>query len=224
MQLNDLISRFRTLANDKVEPYFIDDASVINWLNDAVSEACIRGRLLHESQNNDVCKINILIGSSRYQLHESLYELTRVWFQPSDGTKGQYLTLMSAELLDHYYDGENWRVKQGKPEHIIQDDTGIRLVPIPDVGGELQLEGYRVPLSPMESDTDIPEINQIHHVQLIQWVLHQAFKVPDAEFFDPNRSALAEQEFTDYFGIRPDSDLRRITREDIPHNVIPFMP
>ena len=224
MQLNDLISRFRTLANDKVEPYFIDDASVIDWLNDAVSEACIRGRLLHESQNNDVCKINILIGSSRYQLHESLYELTRVWFQPSNGAKGQYLTLMSAELLDHYYDGENWRVKSGKPEHAIQDDTGVRLIPVPSIAGQLQLEGYRVPLLPMQNDTDIPEINQIHHVHLIHWALYRAFSVPDSEFFDPNRSALAEQEFTDYFGIRPDSDLRRITREDIPHNVIPFMP
>ena len=67
MQLSDLISRFRTLANDKVEPYFIDDDSVIDWLNDAVNEACIRSRLLHESQNNDVCKIAVLTGSSRYQ-------------------------------------------------------------------------------------------------------------------------------------------------------------
>lgn len=224
MQLSDLISRFRTLANDKVEPYFIDDDSVTDWLNDAVNEACIRGRLLHESQNNDVCKIAVLTGSSRYQLHESLYELSRVWFEPSNGTHGSYLALMSAESLDRHYRCDNWKLKQGAPQFAIQDDTGIRLVPIPDVDGELQLEGYRVPLLPMENDTDVPEINQIHHVQLIQWVLHQAFKVPDAEFFDPNRSALAEQEFTDYFGIRPDSDLRRITREDIPHNVIPFMP
>lgn len=223
MQLSDLISRFRTLANDKVEPYFIDDASVTDWLNDAVSEACIRGRLLYESQNNDVCKIGVLIGSSRYQLHESLYELSRVWFEPNNGSCGTFLALMSPESLDRTY-YENWKALSGFPRFIVQDDTGIRLVPIPNVDGELQLEGYRVPLSPMENDTDVPEINSIHHVHLIQWVLYQAFKVPDAEFFDPNRSALAEQEFTDYFGIRPDSDLRRITREDIPHVVQPFMP
>ena len=223
MQLSQLISRFRTLANDKVEPYFIDDASVIDWLNDAVSEACIRGRLLYESQNNDVCKIAVLTGSSRYQLHESLYELSRVWFEPSNGSYGAYLALMSPESLDRTYD-ENWKALSGFPRFIIQDDTGIRLVPIPDVDGELQLEGYRVPLSAMQNDTDKPEINQIHHVHLIQWVLHKAFSVPDSEFFDPNRSALAEQQFTDYFGPRPDSDLRRITREDMPHNVIPFMP
>ena len=76
----------------------------------------------------------------------------------------------------------------------------------------------------MELDGDVPEINQIHHVHLIQWALHKAYSVPDSEFFDPNRSALAEQEFTDYFGPRPDSDVRRITREDVPHVVQPFMP
>ena len=172
MQLSDLISRFRTLANDKVEPYFIDDASVIDWLNDAVNEACIRGRLLHESQNNDVCKIAVLTGSSRYQLHESLYELSRVWFEPNNGSCGTFLALMSPESLDRTY-YENWKALSGFPRFIVQDDTGIRLVPIPDVDGELQLEGYRVPLSAMENDADKPEINQIHHVHLIQWVLHK---------------------------------------------------
>ena len=223
MQLSQLINRFRVEANDNVQPYFIEDDAAINWLNDAVNEACIRGRLLYESQNNDVCKIAVSTGSSRYQQHESLYELSRVWFEPTNGSCGTYLALMSPESLDRTY-YENWKALSGFPRFIIQDDTSIRLVPIPDVGGELHLEGYRVPLSAMQNDTDKPEINQIHHVHLIQWVLHKAFSVPDSEFFDPNRSALAEQQFTDYFGPRPDSDLRRITREDMPHNVIPFMP
>lgn len=224
MQLSDLISRFRALANDKVEPYFIDDASVINWLNDAVNEACIRGRLLRESQNPDVCHIAVTSGTAKYPLHESLYELSRIWFEPVDGTQGSYLALMSAENLDHRYKCDNWKLMQGMPQFAIQDDKGIRLVPIPSVEGELQLEGYRVALVPLQNEMDVPEINQIHHVHLIQWVLHQAFNVPDAEFFDPNRSALAEQVFTEYFGSRPDSDLRRTTREDVPHSVVPFMP
>lgn len=224
MVLSELLRRFRVDANDRVEPYFNDDVDVIAWLNDAVNEACLRGRLLHESQDSGVCSIPVTAGTSQYTLHPSLYELTHVWFEPDNGFRGSNLPVVSPEYLDQRYGCDNWRRLKGMPQFAIQDDTTIRLVPIPDVDGELQLEGYRVPLSPMENDTDVPEINQIHHVQLIQWVLHQAFKVPDAEFFDPNRSALAEQEFTDYFGIRPDSDLRRITREDIPHNVIPFMP
>ena len=222
MQLNDLISRFRTLANDKVEPYFIDDASVINWLNDAVNEACIRGRLLHESQDADVCGITVLANQSHYTLHESLYEITSVVFNPF-GERAVDLKLCSEEYLDRYY-CDNWRTMSDMPKFAIQSDTGIRLVPSPVAAGNIRVEGYRVPLSPLEDDTDVPEINVIHHVYLIQWVLYKAFSVPDAEFFDPNRAAIAEQTFTDYFGVRPDSDLRRITREDTPHHVQPFMP
>ena len=224
MQLKELIRRFRVEANDKVEPYFNEDEDVITWLNDAVSEACIRGRLLHESQNKDVCNITIILGIAQYPLHPSLYELSRVWFDPDDGSRGSHLALMSAEHLDQRYKCDNWKRMQGMPQFVIQDDTGIRLIPMPVTGGELQLEGYRVPLSPMQNDTDEPEINSIHHVHLIDWALHKAFGVPDAEFFDANRAALAEQNFTDYFGQHPDSDLRRITREDVPHHVMPFMP
>lgn len=224
MRLNELISRYRTLANDKVEPYFVDDASVIDWLNDAVNEACIRGRLLYESQNSGVCNIAVTAGTSHYPLHESLYELSRVWFAPDDGSYGSCLSLMSAESLDQRYKCDNWKKMQGVPQFVLQDDTTIRLVPIPILDGELQLEGYRVPLAPMEDDDDMPEINPIHHVHLVQWVLYRAFSVPDAEFFDQSRAELAKQEFTDYFGERPDSDLRRITREDTPHVVVPFMP
>lgn len=223
MQLSQLIQRFRILANDKVEPYFHDDESVIDWLNDAVNEACIRGRLLHESENDAICKMSVLTGIAQYPLHESLYEISRIWFEPSNGVAGSYIALMSAESLDrHYY--ENWKTLIGFPRFAIQDDTSIRLVPKPNVVGELQLEGYRVPMQPMQLDSDVPEINAIHHVHLIQWALHKAFSIPDTEFFDADRSAIAEHEFTDYFGDRPDSDLRRITREDVPHVVVPFMP
>ena len=223
MLLSELLRRFRVDANDKVEPYFNEDIDAIAWINDAVNEACIRGRLLHESQDSDVCQIPVAAGTSQYTLHPSLYELTHVWFEPDNGFRGSNLSVVSPEYLDQRY-SENWRRLKGMPQFAIQDDTTIRLVPMPDLGGELQLEGYRVSLVPMQNDTDVPEINQIHHEHLIQWVLHKAYSVPDAEFFDPNRAAIAEQAFTDYFGPRPDSDLRRMTREDVPHVVQPFFP
>lgn len=219
MQLSQLINRFRVEANDKVAPYFIEDEDVIAWLNDAVNEACIRGRLLHESN----VSISVQDTKSIYSLSKSIYEITRICFIANNGEQSNFLKLVSTGELDRIYCND-WANKKGQPEYAVQTDTKIRLVPQPDSNGILQIEGYRVPLSLMSSDSDEPEINQIHHVQLIQWVLHKAFSVVDAEFFDPNRSALAEQAFTDYFGMRPDSDLRRITREDIPHNVIPFMP
>ena len=112
----------------------------------------------------------------------------------------------------------------GTPQFAVQDDTSIRLIPTPDVDGVLRLEGYCVPMVDMVLPTDAPKIHRAHHVYLIQWALHKAFSVPDTEFFDAERSAIALEDFENYFGLRPDSDLRRITREDKPHVAESFMP
>src|SRR5699024_7716200 len=95
----------------------------------------------------------------------------------------------------------------------------IRLVPTPTQAAIIHLECYRTPLAPMILDDDRPEINTTHHEQLIQWALYKAFSTPNGETFDPNRADLAKTEFTAYFGERPTSNLRRSTREDVPHTV-----
>lgn len=86
----------------------------------------------------------------------------------------------------------------------------------------LYLEGYRLPLTSMVDPADEPEINPAHHRHLYYWVLQQVFSTPDAEIFDPNRAASAKAAFDRYFGLPPDSDLRRIVREDEPQHVQAF--
>lgn len=223
MKLSELLSRFRTESNDKVQPYFNDDDDVIAWLNDAVHEACLRSRLLHEHSNPDICRIAVSVGRSQYALHESLYELTGLFFDPGHGACIQAVKLASEEMLSRIY-CDDWRTRQGQPQYAIQSDTGLRLVPTPDKDGALVLEGYRLPLNDMVDQTDSPEINKAHHVHLVQWALHKAFGIPDTEFFDPNRAQIADIKFTEYFGERPDADLRRDTREDFEHYSTPFWP
>lgn len=222
MILSELIRRFRVAAFDNEQPYLFADQDITDWLNDAVKEAAIRGRLIHDSTTTGVCTISTQPNVSIYALHESLYEIDALhWLSSDNPYKVNGLQLVSQEdMADIWHD---WRTRDyATPEYAIQHDTNIRLVPAPNTAGVITIEGYRTPLVPMTLDTDRPEINIIHHEYLIQWALHKGFGIPDSEVFDMNRSALAEQEFTDYFGMRPDSDLRRITREDVPHVVKPF--
>jgi hypothetical protein len=220
MKLSELLSRFRTESNDKVQPYFNDDVDVTAWLNDAVQEACLRSRLLHEHSNPDVCRIAVSSGRSQYALHDSLYELTNIYYDPGNGACIRQIELASEEMLTCCY-YKDWRTRTGRPDHAIQSDTGLRLVPTPDEDGILILEGYRLPLEDMVDPADAPEINKAHHLHLVQWALHKAFSIPDTEFFDPNRAQIAEMKFTEYFGDRPDADLRRDTREDFEHYTLP---
>lgn len=222
MILSELIRRFRVAAFDNEQPYLFADQDITDWLNDAVKEAAIRGRLIHESSNPLVCNIAVLPTVASHLLHEAIYEIDSLhWVSAISPERAEPIYLTSQEdMADIWHD---WRTRDyDTPEYAIQGDTSIRLVPAPREAGVLHIEGYRIPLAPMVLDTDRPEINIIHHEYLIQWALHKGFGIPDSEVFDMNRSALAEQEFTDYFGKRPDSDLRRITREDVPHVVKPF--
>jgi len=222
MILSELIRRFRVAAFDNEQPYLFADQDITDWLNDAVKEAAIRGRLIHDSTTTGVCTISTQPNVSIYALNESLYEIDSIyWLSAGEPHKPNPLSLISQEDMGAIW--HDWRTREpNSPQYAIQHDTNIRLVPAPNVAGEIALEGYRTPLVPMVLDTDRPEINLIHHEYLIHWALHKGFGIPDSEVFDMNRSALAEQEFADYFGQRPDSDLRRITREDVPHTVKPF--
>ena len=222
MNLEALIAAFRVDAKDRTEPHLFDQEDVIAWLNEAQEEAVVRGRLLHESANPAVCVIAVEAGVAVYPLHEALYEIDYLVFEPANDEQPQQVTLKSAGELDRSMPG--WRTTAGRVEHAVQDDTRLRLAPKPEVAGVLRLEGYRLPLAELAQDSDEPEIHKGHHRHLVDWALHRAFSVPDADAFDPKRAGNAEATFTAYFGLPPDSDMRRTTRHDQDHQttVYPF--
>lgn len=217
MLQSDLVADFRTTTQDRVEPYLFDTKDVARWLIEAEQEACIRGRLLHESSNPDVCEIGLAAGVAGYPLHPALYEIDHLAVRLPGSTDRRPVKLVSQEWLDQHLSG--WRDRTGMPEFAIQGDTDIRLVPTPDAPATLLLEGYRLPMRGLTADkSSKPEIFAAHHRHLVFWALYRAFGLPAAETLDLGRAADALAAFTDYFGQRPDSDLRRITQEDGPHH------
>lgn len=223
MTLAELMARHRALTTDDVgPPYFVSDEMLAGFLNEAVAEAVVRGRLLHESADPDICQIPVVADTSAYPLHASLYELDHVAFLPAGETRRRPVKQTSQEWLDAY--APEWRDEVGDPEYLIQADTSVRLIPRPDRDGTLILEGYRTPKVPMAAPTDSPEINALHHPYLVEWSQFRHFSILDSEMYDPARAAAFKAAFTAYFGERPDSDLRRITREDVPHVTEAFLP
>lgn len=217
MTLDELVKDFRTTAQDKVEPYLFEPPDVARWLIEAEQEACIRGRLLHESDNPAVCDIDVGAGEAVYPLHPVLYEIDYLGLLEAGATERRPVKLVSREWLDDNQPG--WRDRAGLPRFAIQSDTRIRLAPTPDAPVTLKLEVYRLPMRGLTSDkASRPEIHQAHHRHLVHWALYRAFSVPDSEVLDLGRAGDALAAFSDYFGDRPDSDLRRITRHDIEHH------
>lgn len=223
MNLEQLRRRFRVLAKDTVEPFLYADDDIADWLTDAEAQACMRGRLLLDDYTPSVCVVPVVAGTHSYKLHAKLYELVLVRFKATGDTRSDPVRLVSREWLDEnerdWRDADNWSYTSASRRYAVQSETGLRIVPAPDVAGELLIEGYRLPLKPLANDTDRPEIHEASHEKLVQWALYRAFSVPDSESFDPQRSENAQAEFTRHFGLPVDADLRRSTRTDqVQHN------
>lgn len=217
MTLEDLIRRFRTLAGDTKAPQFWKDDDITDWLNDAQVQACVRGRLLLEDANPAMCIIDIEANRHTYPLHRKLYELVRLDYKAAGESCSTPIKVKSREWLDE--NQPQWRDVHRPTRYAIQGETSIRLAGTPTTAGVLTIEAYRLPREVMAQPASRPEIHEASHEHLIQWALHKAFSVPDSEAFDPQRATKAEDAFTAYFGPLPDSDMRRITREDTPHTV-----
>lgn len=222
MTLEDLIRRFRVLADDRVQPVLWSDEVVMDWLNDAQAQACVRGRLLREDANPAVCQVALTPGQHTYALHPSVYELIHLHVMGTGTEPPRPMELRSREWLDANV--PQWRFMDEPSPWLIQDDTRVRVVGAIKAGDVLHLECQRLPLKQLANDMDKPEIHSAHHEHLIDWALHKAFSVPDAETIDPQRAEGAEKAFTAYFGPLPDSDMRRITREDAAHHNVAILP
>lgn len=221
MNLIDLIRRFRVLAQDTVEPYFWSNEDIAAWLSDAQAHACVRGRLLHADESDAMCNIDLQPGTQTYKLHRALYELISVRIKPTIGPS-RALKLVTREWLNAEL--PDWRDSTRPVSWVIQDENSLRLVGAIAPGDKLWLEGYRLPLRSLEDDADEPEIHIASHEHLLHWALHKAYSVPDADAFDPTRAKMAEDAFTRYFGLQPDSDMRRATRQDVPHHNAAVLP
>lgn len=218
MTLDELVKDFRTTTQDNVGPYFLfEQHDVARWLIEAEQEACIRGRLLHESSSSAICEIGVSAGEAVYKLDPALYEIDHLGILEEGSSERRPVRLVSREWLDDNH--PSWRDRAGLPGFAIQTDSSIRLVPTPDAVATLKLEGFRLPVRGLTSDkSSKPEISQAHHRHLVNWALHRAFSIPDSETLDLGKAADALVAFTKYFGERPDSDLRRITRHDVEHH------
>lgn len=213
MNLEQLIASFRVDADDLVEPSLFSDDWIAGWLTEAQAEAAIRGRLILEDVDPAVCQIAVTAGVASYELHRSVYEIADLRFMPAGASRSTPLPLVTREWLDDKRPG--WRDNCKDPSFAIQSDHRLRIVGAPNTDGVLHLEAYRVPLKALANETDKPELSEAHHRHLVYWALHRAFSRPDSETIDPQRADRALEAFTRYFGLAPDSDLRRSTRHDL---------
>lgn len=218
MTLAQLLAAFRVDADDHELPYLFSDARVIEWLNEAQEEACIRANLIFESADSELCEIYTHPRERSYALDERWICVTKA-FLVWKGCATE-LTITDREVLDRTR--PDWRTDCRRTSALMQFDSRVELDAAPTSNAKLQLEGFRLPLEPMALLTDSPEIGRTHHRQLVHWALHRGYSVPDTEANNPGKAAEASAAFEAVFGRRPDADLRKAWFDDTPHRNAAF--
>ncbi len=209
MNLGDLKNEFRVRAQDTRKPYLCPDSELDLWFNEAEGEAAVRARLIHDTD-----EIPVAVGDTLLDLPSGLFDIQYAELRAADGVAYEIASASRREL-DRFRPG--WRIRSERPREFVHDDKTLTLGAVADAAYTLYIEFFRMP-SGMEDDESAPEINESHHLNLVDWVLFRAFSKPDIDMVDPVRAKESEAAFVSYFGKRSNADIRRRQNASRPHH------
>lgn len=210
MEAQGLIDRLRRAwLDDTSTPYLWEDEELFGHLNEAVKQACLRKRALHERDSTPVCHYPLTAGVADVTLHPAVLAVRTARL----ASGGRPLTLITLRRMDRMR--PDWPDHaRGTPTHLILDaqERRVTLYPTPAVADTLKLAVWRMPLESerIDAGSDEPVIDPLYHEDLLDWVAHLAFAKPDSETQDLQRSAVYAERFTAKFGSLPDARAVRL--------------
>lgn len=228
LTLADLKRRARSRLDDLKAPYLWSDVELLDYINDALRDACIRANLTVQDdlslpfvQNTD------LTWKSKYNLASGILDVqsVRLSSQPT-----YTLQRTSMRRQEQYYggrpvqEGTPWAYALDKTQAGTGDDTGIFVRAITFIGTPTEADTALIDISRLpvllENDDDVPEIDEIWHPDLIFGVTARAYLKRDADTFDPKRAARDEMKFEERFGPRLPAVVLRERQMEVPYEMI----
>lgn len=205
MNVEDLLSLFRNMADDEATPYFWPDDVFYIYLTDAINKYCEKGKAIRD-HTSSLTLIEYTANSPWVKLDEKVIKLISAYdvgtktklhildwdtFSNTGGgsTGSDYTTLLS---VSRYPDavGSVYSIITG------MEEDKLRLVNIPTVSGALTLIIERYPLYPIsESNLKIEGVPDADRISLLDWVMFRSYAHQDAEIFDPDKSIIARTSF-----------------------------
>lgn len=200
MTLLELREAARRRLDDLVEGYGWVDADLNAWINEAIREAALRGRL-----NRGAVTVSVVAGTASYALSATVDYVHTAKMAASSFV----LARTSRDELNAC--AGNWSTATGSPTAFFIETRTLTLYPIPSASGTLNLVADLIP-SALTSDSQSPGLETQDHLPLLEWVIYRAGQQRDVDTLVPN-SEQYEVNFSRYFGQRPSAMTRRMWLE-----------
>lgn len=189
------------------------DEELVRWINQAQEEAAARAYLIFDD-SSAITQIAIDSTTNRYAVSDRIIRVVDARIVGSPFPK---LIPANENHLDKF--DPTWGTRVGKPRRYVNRDKQILLDMIPDAPGTLQLECYRLPNQLVLGTNETLEIDPQYHESLLYWVKHRAYEKQDAETFNPEKSSINSNKFTNRFGPRRSAAEQTVLRSEQPRRV-----
>lgn len=226
--LNDIIRRSRSRLDDLKKPYLWTDQELLDYINDAMRDACIRANLVVQDDISLPFKQNAdLTWKSKYNLASGILDVQSVRLQ----SQLEYtLIRTSIRRQEQWYGGRTnqagtpWAYALDKTQSGTGVDAGIMVrsitfISAPTAADTALLDVSRLPVL-LENGDDVPEMDEIWIPDLIPGVTELAYLKRDADTFDPKKSARDGALFEAKFGPRLPAVVIRERQTEVPYEMI----
>lgn len=228
LSLADIRRRARSRLDDLKAPYLWSDIELLDYINDTIKDASVRANLV--VQDDIVLPFTQKIDGSwdaKYALPKGTLRIRSVRL---DSNPFFTLSEVSIRKQEQYYggrpnvDGSVWSYALDLTIPGTGDYSGSQLRAITFLGtpAEVDTAALDIERTPadLEVDSDIPEIDEIWHSDLIYGIAALAYLKRDSDTFDPKRSEKEFAYFEERFGPRLPAVVIRERQTDVPYEII----
>lgn len=193
---------------------------ICRYANQAEIEFCFRQPILDQDTKPAITQITVSAAVGVYTLSPKILSIRRLKFVDSNDDEFILLkrTTGQMDLSVTDWDLETAPV-EGTVIYYIEDTDAhqLQLWRVPELAGTIHMTVDRLPSESMlwpQRHQHSPEINEQHHLCLLEYMKHLAYKKRDTETEDKKLSQDFLDGFTAMVGERPSARLLRVRKQE----------
>lgn len=185
--VQDLVDAFRDDEKDAAgNGSFWSEGQLVRWVNQAVDRFCEITRSVYDSTSS-FTTLSVNAGDSEFCRHDSIIDIVSASILPPNKRD-----------LNIEVPGQtpfSCLPTSGQTRLLVVDNTALRLYPPAVVDCTVQLQVIRRSLRALGAESRVDDVPRHARETLLLYMKHRAYRVNDAEMFDPAKSANFLAEF-----------------------------
>lgn len=203
MDSTGLYDAFRSDVVDTARPYLWSDDEVWRYANDAYRMFV---RLIGgvPDFDSDICAVSVIPGEAVADIDSNILRIMSATRRSDSNV---------VEIINSTDLGKMRSKDYGQTKQLVMDSrTGpvryavlglrknaLRWIQVPEEADTIDLVIYRLPLDTISGHAqELTDVEPDHHIHLVDWMKHLAYKKHDADTFNPTASKQGKDAFEEY--------------------------